>query len=64
MLQTVVVLLSNSVALLVDTLHNYADALTAVPLAIAFTVGRRAATRRCTYGYDRSEDLAESSWSC
>jgi cation diffusion facilitator family transporter len=57
-LQLVVVLLSSSVALLGDTLHNFADALTAVPLAIAFTLGRRAATRRFTYGYGRAEDLA------
>jgi len=58
LLQLVVVLLSGSVALLGDTLHNFADALTAIPLAIAFTLGRRAATRRFTYGYGRAEDLA------
>ncbi|GAA2352471.1 cation diffusion facilitator family transporter [Nonomuraea africana] len=56
--QAVVVARSGSVALLGDTLHNFADALTAVPLAIAFTLGRRAATRRFTYGYGRAEDLA------
>jgi len=56
--QAAVFLLSGSVALLGDTLHNTADALTAVPLAIAFTVGRRAANRRYTYGYGRAEDLA------
>jgi Cation efflux family len=56
--QAVVVVLSHSVALLGDTLHNVADALTAVPLGIAFVVGRRAATRRYTYGYGRAEDLA------
>ncbi|MEV0389487.1 cation diffusion facilitator family transporter [Nonomuraea sp. NPDC050643] len=56
--QAVVVVASGSVALLGDTLHNLADALTAVPLAIAFSVGRRAATRRFTYGYGRAEDLA------
>jgi cation diffusion facilitator family transporter len=57
-LQAVVFLLSGSVALLVDTLHNVADALTALPIAVAFTLGRRAATRRYTYGYGRAEDLA------
>lgn len=56
--QAVVVVVSGSVALLGDTLHNAVDALTAVPLGIAFTVGRRAATRRYTYGYGRAEDLA------
>ncbi|MEV0274044.1 cation diffusion facilitator family transporter [Hamadaea sp. NPDC050747] len=57
-LQAVVVVLSGSVALLGDTLHNVADALTAVPLGIAFLLGRRRPTRRYTYGYGRAEDLA------
>ncbi|HZM74852.1 MAG TPA: cation diffusion facilitator family transporter [Candidatus Limnocylindrales bacterium] len=56
--QAVVVWFSGSVALLSDTLHNFADALTAIPLGIAFLVGRRAATRRYTYGFGRAEDLA------
>jgi cation diffusion facilitator family transporter len=57
-LQLLVVLVSGSVALLADTVHNVSDALTAVPLWVAFVVGRRAATRRYTYGYGRAEDLA------
>jgi cation diffusion facilitator family transporter len=57
-LQAVVVAVSGSVALLGDTLHNAADALTAVPLGVAFLVGRRPPTRRYTYGYGRAEDLA------
>jgi Co/Zn/Cd efflux system component len=57
-IQAGVVALSGSVALLGDTLHNAADALTAVPLGVAFIVGRRPATRRYTYGYGRAEDLA------
>jgi cation diffusion facilitator family transporter len=56
--QAGVVLISGSVALLGDTLHNAADALTAVPLGVAFIVGRRPASRRHTYGYGRAEDLA------
>jgi cation diffusion facilitator family transporter len=56
--QAAVVAISGSVALLGDTLHNAADALTAVPLGIAFVVGRRPPTRRYTYGYGRAEDLA------
>jgi cation diffusion facilitator family transporter len=56
--QGIVVVLSGSVALLGDTLHNVVDALTAVPLGIAFLLGRRVATRRYTYGYGRAEDLA------
>ncbi|MDT0170865.1 cation diffusion facilitator family transporter [Pseudarthrobacter sp. BRE9] len=57
-LQFLVVLFSSSVALLADTIHNFSDALTAVPLWVAFILGRRAATRRYTYGYGRAEDLA------
>lgn len=56
--QLLVVAASGSVALLADTIHNFSDALTAVPLWIAFALGRRAATKRYTYGYGRAEDLA------
>ncbi len=57
-LQAVIVAFTGSIALLADTIHNFADALTAVPLWIAFVLGRRLATRRMTYGYGRAEDLA------
>lgn len=57
-LQAIVVAFSGSVALLADTVHNLSDALTAVPLWIAFVLGRRAASRRYTYGLGRAEDLA------
>ena len=56
--QLVVVVATSSVALLADTIHNFSDALTAVPLWIAFALSRRAATRRYTYGCGRAEDLA------
>jgi len=56
--QLAVVLVSGSVALLADTIHNFSDALTAIPLWIAFAIGARAATRRYTFGYRRAEDLA------
>jgi cation diffusion facilitator family transporter len=55
--QGVIVALSGSVALLGDALHNVADALTAVPLLVAFTLSRRPPTKRYTYGYGRAEDL-------
>lgn len=58
LLQVIVVIISGSVALLADTVHNFADALTAVPLWIAFVLGRRAVTRRYTHGFGRAEDLA------
>lgn len=56
--QVAIVLVSGSVALLADTVHNFSDALTAIPLWIAFSVGRRATNSRYTYGYGRAEDLA------
>ncbi len=57
-LQMVVVVFTGSVALLSDTFHNLADALTALPLWLAFNLGRRRPTRRFTYGSGRAEDLA------
>jgi cation diffusion facilitator family transporter len=56
--QSLVVVTSGSVALLGDTLHNAADALTAVPLWMAFRLGRRPPTDRFTYGYGKAEDVA------
>ena len=49
---------TRSVALLADSIHNFADALTGLPLALAFRMGRRPPTRRYTYGFGRAEDLA------
>ena len=57
-LQFLIFLISGSVALLADTIHNFSDALTAVPLWIAFVLGRRHATRHYTYGFGRAEDIA------
>lgn len=58
LIQAVIVVVSGSVALLSDTLHNLTDALTAIPLWIAFALGRRPATRNYTYGFNRVEDWA------
>lgn len=58
LIQLVVVLISGSVGLLADTIHNFGDALTAVPLGVAFVLGRRPPTRRYTYGYGKAEDIA------
>ncbi|WP_027165713.1 cation diffusion facilitator family transporter [Mesorhizobium sp. WSM3224] len=57
-LQIAVVVVSGSVALLADTIHNIADATTAIPLWIAFVLARRTPTRIFTYGLGRVEDLA------
>jgi cation diffusion facilitator family transporter len=58
LLQFLVVLLSGSVALLSDTIHNFGDAATAIPLGIAFALTRLGASKRFTFGYGRVEDLA------
>jgi len=58
LLQAVLVGVTGSVALLSDTIHNFTDALTAIPLWIAFSLGRRPHTKRYTYGFHRAEDLA------
>lgn len=58
LLQAIIVVLTGSVALFSDTLHNLTDALTAIPLWIAFSLGRRAPSDRFTHGYHRAEDLA------
>lgn len=57
-LQLVVVATSGSVALLADTIHNFGDAGTAIPLWVAFALARRKPTPTFTYGYGRVEDLA------
>ncbi len=57
-LQLIVVILSSSVALLADTIHNFADAATAIPLGIAFLFVRLKPSKRFNYGYGRVEDLA------
>jgi cation diffusion facilitator family transporter len=56
--QLMVVALSGSVALLADTIHNFGDAATALPLWVAFLLARRRPTVRFTYGLGRFEDLA------
>ena len=56
--QLIVVALSGSVALLADTLHNFGDAATALPLWVAFALARRRPSERFTYGLGRFEDFA------
>lgn len=58
LLQVIAVIISGSVALLADTIHNFADAATAIPLAIAFVLARRKPSLRFGFGYGRAEDLA------
>jgi cation diffusion facilitator family transporter len=57
-LQLIVVFVSHSVALIADTIHNIADAGTAIPLWVAFALARRKPTETFPYGYGRVEDFA------
>ena len=56
--QILVVLLSGSVALLADAIHNVGDAGTAIPLWVAFVLARRKPNPTFPYGYGRVEDIA------
>ena len=58
LLQAAIVFASGSVALLADTIHNFGDAATAIPLGIAFLFARKQPNKRFTFGYGRVEDLA------
>ena len=56
--QLLVVIVSNSIGLLADTIHNFGDAATAIPLGIAFMFARKKPSKQFTYGYGRVEDFA------
>src|SRR5918995_4784042 len=56
--QVVIVFFSGSTALLADTIHNFGDAATSIPLWIAFALQRRSRSRSFTYGFGRTEDVA------
>ena len=58
LIQIVIFYFSGSIALLADAIHNLGDGCTAVPLGIAFILGKRKPSKRFTYGYGRVEDLA------
>jgi cation diffusion facilitator family transporter len=58
LIQVLIVWMSGSMALLADTIHNFGDAATALPLWIAFMLARRPPSPRFTYGLGRAEDLA------
>lgn len=58
LLELAVGLISGSVALLSDALHNLADVSTSLAVFVGFRVSRRSATARYPFGYERAEDLA------
>lgn len=52
-----ITVLSGSVALLSDALHNLGDVFTTVGVYFGFRASRKQPTRRYPYGYGRAEDL-------
>ena len=58
LLELIIALVSGSVALLADALHNLGDVFTTVGIYFGFRMSRRAASSRYPYGYGRAEDLA------
>lgn len=57
-IQFVIVSLSGSMALMGDTIHNFSDALSALPLWLAFFLQKLQPDKRYTHGFGRFEDLA------
>lgn len=57
-IQVIIVYYTGSVALFADTIHNFGDASTAIPLWIAFRLAQLRPSKRFSYGYGKVEDLA------
>jgi cation diffusion facilitator family transporter len=57
-IQFVVVSLTGSIALLGDSIHNFSDALSALPLWLAFFLQKLQPDKRFSHGFGRFEDLA------
>ncbi len=58
LLELIVVFFTGSISLLADSLHNFGDAATAIPLGAAFLLSKKKPTSQFTYGLGRAEDLA------
>ena len=56
LVELVIALVSGSVALLGDALHNLSDVSTSLLVFVGFRASRRAATPRYPYGFERAED--------
>jgi cation diffusion facilitator family transporter len=57
-IELVLAVVTGSVALLGDALHNLSDVSTSAVVFAGFWISRRPATTRYPYGYERAEDLA------
>ncbi len=58
LIELAVALISGSVGLLGDALHNLSDVSTSAVVFLGFRISRRTATERYPYGFERAEDLA------
>jgi cation diffusion facilitator family transporter len=58
LVETAIALLSGSVGLLADALHNLSDVSTALVVYVGFRLSTRPATAANPYGYERAEDIA------
>jgi len=57
-IELVIALVTGSVGLLGDALHNLSDVSTSAVVFFGFWMSKRGATQRYPYGYERAEDLA------
>jgi cation diffusion facilitator family transporter len=57
-LELVLAVLTHSVGLLSDALHNLSDVSTSALVFFGFRVSKRPSSTRFSYGYERAEDLA------
>jgi cation diffusion facilitator family transporter len=57
-IELAIALVTGSVALLGDAIHNLSDVSTSAVVFLGFWISKKAATRTYPYGYERAEDLA------
>jgi cation diffusion facilitator family transporter len=58
LIELAVALVTGSVGLLGDALHNLSDVSTSAVVYLGFRISRRTPTERYPYGLERAEDLA------
>ncbi|MHB8512233.1 MAG: cation diffusion facilitator family transporter [Actinomycetota bacterium] len=58
LIELAIAIITGSVALLGDALHNLSDVSTSLVVFIGFRISKRKPSKRFTYGYERAEDLA------
>jgi len=58
LIELVIAILSGSVGLLSDALHNLSDVSSSAMVFAGFRISKRPANSSHTYGYERAEDLA------